>query len=111
MMLTTALLCIITPILAKTPPTPMRFNGTDLLGHGIFTDILVVAASLTRTSFAISAFIAYDGLFMVNVAILCSRYRCVGEILGLLNYDGERDEGKDKRIIRDFYYMHLHLYE
>lgn len=110
-MLTTAVVVVGTQVLTKTPSTPLQVNGQPLLGHHIITDLMIVLASVTRTAFAISGFIAYDGIFTIHVAILCTRFRCIGELLSLLDYAGTRDEERDARILRDFYFMHLELYQ
>lgn len=111
------LICVVstvvvaTPILAKAPSTPLQVNGKSILGHSLITDILIVVGSLFRTLFAFSAIVAYDTLFMVEVAIVCVRFRAVRELLTLINYEGARDREKDQRILRDIYFMHLELVE
>lgn len=55
--------------------------------------------------------LAIDSFFAVSVILLAYRFKAMGDIMNLLNYEGERDFEKDREIIRDCYEMHLDLLE
>lgn len=55
--------------------------------------------------------IADDLFFVQNIFVFCQRYQTLRQIIGLLNYDGERSREKDQRILRDSFEIHVELKE
>lgn len=50
-----------------------------------------------------------DLFFILNIFMFRGRYAMITDILSLLNYEGDRDRKKDKRILKDSYSMQLEL--
>lgn len=89
--------------------TPVVWNGTpaDQLPWDIY---LLFAVLFTYNCFNIyhSSF-TNEGFFAICVSVLGHRFSLIGDILKLLNYDGERDRVKDRRILKDAHLMHLEV--
>lgn len=92
-------------------PTPSVLNGV------MDTEWPMGFYCLVYLHYSINAYIvlvyvlADEFFFIANVIILSNRFALITDILRLLDYEGERDRAKDKRIIKDSYLLHLELLE
>lgn len=107
------LLYIILPVLtgSRELPTPSVYKGVRdydwPIGIYIFMYIYYGAGALIVLFYGL----AEESFFIFNVLIFSCRFDTIGEIMALLNYEGERDRVKDKRIIKDCYILHLEVIE
>lgn len=106
-----AILYLLTPFLmgAGGLPTPLFWKGIPdtEISRWIYWTYFLAMVYVCYT--VVTSIIAIDSFFAVSVIILAHRFKAIGDILNLLNYDGARDLKEDQEIIRDCYDMHLDL--
>lgn len=92
-------------------PTPTTLNGVQDkdLPSSVFYPLYFL---YTTNSIIIFFYVMADDIFFIlNILMFYKRFETIKDILGLLNYGGERNRQKDKRILRDTYRMHIELKE
>lgn len=92
-------------------PTPLYWNGVsdDQLPWQLFYLLWFLYA--VNSVIVCSYVISFEQFYTVCMVILGHRFSFILEVLQLLNYDGERDRGKDQKTLRDAYFLHLEVTE
>lgn len=91
-----------TPLYWKGVPDNELPRNVFYFFYIIFTSNAVIVCSFV---FSVECF------YVLCIAVIGHRFAFILEVLQLINYDGERDRKKDKKIIRDAYLMHLEVFE
>lgn len=89
----------------RETPTQVSINGnTDWPDH-IF--VLIYLGEIMHGFCVMCGVSAYDNVFVQFTMSMAYRFRTMKELLELLNYSGQRDNQRDRRILVDLYKMHL----
>lgn len=93
----------------RETPTQVNINGNDYWPIRIF--LMIYLGQFIHGVCVGFGITAYDDVFIQCIMVMSYRFKTLGELLKLLNYDGLRDEKRDRKILVDVYKMHLSALE
>lgn len=102
---------LFTPIVTgvRETPTQLSINGNDYWPDRTF--VLIYIGQFVHGSCVGFGLTGYDDVFIQFTMTMSYRFRTMTELLGLLNYKGNRDYSKDRQVLVDIYQMHLEVLE
>lgn len=87
----------------------VSIDGNDYWPGPAF--FLLYCCQVCHAAFSGFGLAAYDGVFLQITMSLTYRFTTMRELLNLLDYQGKRDNGKDRQILVDIYKMHYSVLE